>query len=561
MSVRTLDEPVATMTPVEWIDYRQLPIDSGGFSELFFDYLYEFSEVAPYYNHNFRDAQSLLNMMASIDQREYNREVLVKVLDEQNRSFGSTQKALDNIALLANKSTYAVVTGQQVGLFCGPLYTILKTITTIKLSERLKQKFPQADFVPVFWLEGEDHDFAEMNHTAVLDQENKSIRIEYLPGGQMPERNVGAVGELSFDASLEQTLATLQSTLQKTDFTDELLAKLREYYIPGRTFNQSFTGLMNHLFEDYGLVFISSNNAALKKLASPLFVKEISEFPKTSQTVIRQSAVLEEKYHAQIKAKSINLFMFHKGGRYLIEPREHDFSLKGTRHFLQKDELLKLATESPELLSPNVVLRPIVQDTLLPTVAYVAGPSEIAYQAQLKPVYDQFNVLQPIIYPRASGSFIEERVERAMEKFGLGLTEFFEESDKLTSKVAERISEVKADVLFGSVNTSIHDALNELKFGLKEIDPTLLGALEGVKSKIDGNMSVLKEKTVAAQKRRHETAMRQIERAIAGLLPNGSLQEREISVLYYMNKYGPDLVKWLVGEVDITGFKHQVLSL
>ncbi len=561
MSVRTIDEPTATLAPVEWLDYRQLPVESGGFSELFFDYLYDFKEVERFYGKNFRETQTLTSVMTALDGRTKDRSVLVKVLQEQNKNFGSTAKALDNISLLLKSTTYAVVTGQQVGLFGGPLYTILKTITTIKLSEKLKQKFPQFDFVPIFWAEGEDHDFAEMNHISLLDPENKPARIEYLPGGEMPERNLGAIGEMVFDASLNQTLAAMEATLQKTDFSEEVLRKLKEAYSPGRTFIQSFTGWMNFLFEDYGLVFVSSNNPELKRLLSPMFVKEIMEFPATSQTVIRQSALLEENYHAQIKAKSINLFLFHKGGRYLIEPREHDFSLKGTRHFLQKDELLKIATETPELLSPNVVLRPIAQDTLLPTIVYVAGPSEIAYHAQLKPVYEDFNVVQPIIYPRASGSFLEERVERVMEKYGLALPEFFEDAEKVTSKVAERISEVKADVLFSSATSSFHDALNELKFGLKEIDPTLLGALEGVKAKIDGNLSVLKDKTIAAQKRRHETAMRQIEKAIAGLLPNGVLQEREINVTYYMNKYGPDLVKWLVGEVDIAGFKHQILTL
>ena len=561
MSVRVTDEPTTSITPAEWLDYRQLPIEAGGFSELFFDYLYDFKEVERFYGQNFRHPQAISNTAAAIDGTTRERAVLVRVLEEQNRSFGSTPKALDNISLLLKPTAYAVVTGQQVGLFGGPLYTILKTITTIKLSERLKQKYPQFDFVPVFWVEGEDHDFAEMNHISVLDAESQPARIEYLPGGVMPERNPGAVGELVFDESLSQTLTNLEGVLQKTDFSEEVIRKLKESYAPGRTFNQSFTGWMNYLFEDYGLVFISVNNRELKKLLSPMFVKEIAEFPKTSQTVIRQSALLEEKYHAQIKAKSINLFLFHKGGRFLIEPREHDFSLKGTRHFLQKDELLRIASETPELLSPNVVLRPIAQDTLLPTIAYVAGPSEVAYHAQLKPVYEDFGVVQPVIYPRASGSILEERVERVMEKYGLALHEFFDDPGQVTSKVAERISEVKADTLFASATSSFHDALNELKFGLREIDPTLLGALEGVKAKIDGNLGVLKEKTIAAQKRRHETAMRQIEKAIAGLLPNGALQEREINVIYYMNKYGPDLVKWLVGEVDISGFKHQLLNL
>lgn len=561
MSVRTVDEPISTLTPVEWLDYRQLPLESGGFSELFFDYVYEFTEVERFYPFNFRESAHYQTAMSAISERTYDRQALVRVLEEQNTAFGSTAKALDNIALLLKPTTFAIVTGQQVGLFGGPLYTVLKTITTIKLSERLKQKYPQFDFVPVFWIEGEDHDFAEMNHVSVLDGENKVTPIQYLPGGEMPERNLGPIGELVFDESLLQTFAALESALQKTDFSDEVLRKLKECYSPGRTFTQAFTAWMNFLFEDYGLVFLSANNPGIKRILSPLFLKEISGFPKTSQAVIRQSAELEEKYHAQIKAKSINLFLFHKGGRFLIEPREHDFSLKGTRHFLQKDELITIASETPELLSPNVVLRPIAQDTLLPTLAYVAGPSEIAYHAQLKPLYQEFNVLQPIIYPRASATFLEERAERAMEKYGLGLAEFFEDGEKVTAKVAERVSEVKADVLFGSASATFHDALNELKFGLKEIDPTLLGALEGVKSKIDGNLNVLKEKTVAAQKRRHETALRQVEKALTSLLPNGVLQEREINVIHFMNKYGPDLVKWLVGEVDIAGFKHQILSL
>jgi bacillithiol biosynthesis cysteine-adding enzyme BshC len=561
MSVKSVDEPVASVTPVEWIDYRQLPMESGGYSGLFYDYVYEYQEVGQFFPTNFRDPRAFQTMMATLGARAYDRQTLVATLTEQNKKFGSTDKALDNIALLQRPTTYAIVTGQQVGLFGGPLYTILKTITAIKLSDRLKQKYPENDFVPVFWVEGEDHDFAEMNHISILDGENKPVRVEYLPGGVMPERNLGPIGELHFDATLDTTIAQLEGMLQKTDFTADLIARLRAAYSTGRTFTQGFTSWLNFLFEDYGLVFMSVNHPAFKKVLSPLFTKEITEYPRTSQTVIRQSAELEDKYHAQIKAKSLNLFLFHKGGRYLIEPREHDFSLKGTRHFLNKDELLRIALDTPEMLSPNVVLRPLAQDTLLPTLAYIAGPSEIAYYAQLKPVYEEFGITQPIIYPRASGSFLEERVERVMEKFALELPEFFEDPEKLTSKVAERISEVKADVLFSSAISTLHDALNELKFGLKEIDPTLVGALEGMKSKIDGNITVLKDKTIAAQKRRHETSMRQIEKAIGGLLPNGVLQERDISVLYYMNKYGPDLVKWLVGEVDIAGFKHQIFTL
>ena len=194
-------------------------------------------------------------------------------------------------------------------------------------------------------------------------------------------------------------------------------------------------------------------------------------------------------------------------------------------------------------------------------MAYVAGPSEIAYHAQLSPLYGHFGIPQPVLFPRASVTVVEERVQRVLEKYGLQVDELFGDSSMLTARIMEQISEVKVDDLFQRTNKGIHALLNELRFGSKELDPTLLGALDNAASKIDCNLGVLKEKSVAAQKRRNETAVRQIERAVASLLPGGVLQEREVNVLYFLNKFGPDFMKWLAGEVEIMGFKHQVLAL
>lgn len=546
---------------MDWIDYRSLPASSGGFSGLFLDFMYDYSRVARFYPQDYRDFASYATVMKAIDRREINRRVIVDVLREQNTAFGTSARTMDQIRLLERPNSYAVVTGQQVGLFGGPLYTIFKTITAIKLAARLKEAHPRAEFIPVFWIEGEDHDFAEMNHAGVLDKENTLVRVEYLPGGEMPVKNMGAVGEHPFDGALDATFNRLAASLQKTEFTEALMQKLRSCYATGSTFNRSFASWMASLFGDSGLVFISSNDPRLKSLLSPLFVRELSEYPAISQRVIDQSADLEKEYHAQVKAKSINLFMFHKGGRYLIEPREHDFSLKGTRHFIPKDEMIRIARELPEQLSTNVVLRPIAQDTLLPTVAYVAGPSEIAYHAQLKPVYEFVGVPQPVVYPRASASYIEERLRRAMERYELDVSDFFGDVSKVTARVVEHISEVKLDMIFGNSLEHIHDSMNELKFGLQEIDPTLIGALENAIGKMDTTINILREKAVGAQKRRNETAVRQIEKAANGLLPNASLQEREVSILYFLNKYGPDLVNWTIERLDIAGYKHQILTL
>jgi bacillithiol biosynthesis cysteine-adding enzyme BshC len=546
---------------MQWIDYRQLPPSAGGFSELFFDYLYDFEEVRKFFPSNFRETHAFDAVLDSPAALSSNRATLIEVMREQNTAFGSGQRTMENIALLGNPATHAVVTGQQVGLFGGPLYTVFKTLTAIALAGHLKEKYPDHDFVPVFWIEGEDHDFAEMNHCSVLDAETRHVRVEYLPGGTMPERNPGPVGEMVFDSSLEHSFASLAATLPKTEFTEPLLARLREAYAPGRTLNQSFASWLNVLFDGEGLVFLSPNDSRLKRILAPLFEREISEFPRTSQLIIAQSAELEQRYHAQIKTRPLNLFLFHKGGRYPIEPREHDFSLRGTRHFISPAELLDVARTTPELLSPNVVLRPIAQDMLLPTAVYVAGPSEIAYHAQLRPVYEHLGVRQPMLYPRASATFVEDRVQRAMERYLLDLPAFFDDPDQIKARVIEQIDEVKVDRLFTEADRAVGDALNELRFGLKEIDQTLQGPLDGLRIKFGGNLELLREKAVAAQQRRHESAMRQIERASGSLLPGGLLQERTLSILYYMNKYGPELVRWLKGEVDIHGFKHQLLTM
>ncbi len=544
-----------------WIEFSDLPSAAGGFSKLFLDYLQNSPDTRPFYRHHFRDADAYQAVMAQVATHEPDRKTVGDVLREQNSAFGSDPQAFENIALLEKPGTYAVVTGQQVGLFGGPLYTVFKTLTALKLVRTLKTRYPDKNFVPVFWVEGEDHDFAEMNSITVLDPEGKPVTVEYLPGGVLPERNLGAVGEIVFDATLVQTLEALRTALQKTEYTESLMQRLTECYVPGRSFNQAFVAWMNNLFKEQGLVFISPNHPRLKQLLSPIFVKELTEFPKASQLVIGQSAELEHKYHAQIKTKSINLFMFHKGGRYLIEPREHDFSLKGTRHFLSTEEMIRIAGESPAQLSPNVVLRPIAQDTLLPTVAYIAGPSEIAYQAQLRPVYDYFGVTQPVIYPRASASFVEERVKRITEKYGVEILDFFKDKDEITARVVEEISSVKLDQVFGEADRQIQDAMQQLKFGLKEVDPTLVGALDTVNQKIKTNVSLLRGKALEAQKRRNETAVRQIEKSVDALLPAGGLQEREINVTYYLNKYGPDIVRWLMRELEEDGFKHQLLSM
>ncbi|HEY6191975.1 MAG TPA: bacillithiol biosynthesis cysteine-adding enzyme BshC [Bacteroidota bacterium] len=549
------------MSESQWIDFGALPHSEGGFSKLFGDYVNEFPKVRSFFEadfhfiHNFPKHAELLGGQAK------HRSEVADILLDQNRQIGASEKTLENIGLLRDSKTFAIVTGQQVGILGGPLYTVYKTITALRLAEQLSATFSDYKFVPVFWLEGEDHDLEEVNSVSVLNGDHSPVEIDYPVKGKPAQKNAGAVGDIEFDGSLDQFFDRLQKTLPNSEFKEPLFSILKQAYAPASTFTSAFARLMNGLFEGSGLVFISSNDRRLKQLLKPIFLKEIEEYPRVSQLIIQRSAELEGRYHAQIKTKAMNLFMFFKGGRYFIEPREKEFGLRGIRQYFQRDELLNIVNQTPELLSPNVALRPICQDTLLPTLAYVGGPAEIAYFAQLKTVYAHFGMTMPIIYPRASVTIYEQKFERILEKYQLELLEFFGDSERVTRKVVELISEVKIEEMFDDAVRRSNELMAEMKYGLNYIDSTLMGPLETTRSKTESHLLLLKEKVVEAQERKHEIALRQVRKVSQSITPNAMLQERVLNFTYFMNKYGPEFIKRLTSDIEIDRFKHQVLSV
>jgi bacillithiol biosynthesis cysteine-adding enzyme BshC len=551
----------SSMNDSNWIPYTALPTSEGGFSKLFVDYVTDFSKTQRFYETDFRFPQQFPKHFQRFLENYQNREAIASIILDQNRRFGVSERGLEHARLLSEHNTFAVVTGQQVGILAGPLYTIYKTITAIKLARLLGDLYPQHKFVPIFWLEGEDHDFEEVNKVGLLNADHEPVSAEYLVKGKPVTKNLGAVGEICFDEFLEKFFEDLQRVLPNSEFKKSVLDTLSQAYKPGVSFSQGFVSLLNIFFGEDGLVFVNPNDRRIKRFLSPVFEKEIQEFPKVSQLIIQQSAELEGQYHAQIKTKALNLFYFSKGGRYLIEPRENDFSLRGTRQFITRDELLRTAVEQPELLSPNVALRPICQDTILPTLAYVAGPSEVAYFAQLKPVYAHFGKTMPIIYPRASVTLVESRTEKVLEKYQLDLIEFYGNYQRVNNKVVDMVSEVKIDEMFNDAQSRIHDVLEEMRFGLNYIDATLLGALDNTRTKMDTYLGTLKERTVAAQFRRHEIALKQVHRVANTIFPHGNFQERELNISYFLNKHGLPLIEQLKNDVAVDQFKHQLITI
>ncbi len=543
------------------IPYNELQSDESGFSRLFVDYIDNYSLVKDFFIGDFRDKKLWHSRLNAVIHREIDRSSLAQVLLNQNRDYQCGIKTLANIDLLLNENTVAIVTGQQVGLFTGPLYTLYKTLTTLKLTEQLSREYPDFNFVPIFWLEGEDHDIEEVSSFSFLNASNELQQLHYLHNDKTGGNNFGAVGNVNFDESIGMLFSDLHQALLTTEYSPKVFELFETAYQKGMTFSRAFIHLFNVLLEDSGLIFFDPHNPDTKKILTPIFEQELDNISHTCQLVITQSELLEKKYHAQVKPRAVNLFLFHNGGRYAIEPHEHGFSLKGTRRTFSKEEMLGFLKTDPNLFSPNVILRPICQDYLFPTLAYVAGPSEVAYFAQFKLLYEDFGIPEPIIYPRCSATIVEERIQKIINKYGLHSRDFFTDIDILKGRITASISDFKVEELFSNTFGTVSESLTSLKGGLESIDPTLVPAMENTLLRMQGALNGLKEKTIAAQVRQHEISLRQLDKVAISLFPNSNLQEREMNIIYFLNKYGLEFLRWLRSELVLDNFTHQIINL
>ena len=374
--------------------------DMPGFPNLFLDYVYEFENVKKYYLKNFLDNNSYETTFDQLKSflRPHRNDVS-NILQDQYLGYLPSKLTENNIISLNDDNTFAVVTGQQVSLFGGPLYTFYKIITTIKLANLLKERFSDYNFVPVFWMEVDDHDFKEIQSTKIINQYNKLKTITY-DDGIDDEINRGSVGKLKFNININQTIDELEESLRNNEFKVGILDLISSCYSEGVTIKSAFKKLIFNFFDEYGLVIFNPQDRRIKDLLLPIFEKEIDNYSSHSKENILRSAELEENYHAQIKVNPINLFYSDKTGRYLIEPVENEYRFRGKRNRISKEELKKLLYYDPSAFSPNVMLRPICQDFLFPTAVYVGGPAEVCYFAQVMPNYSFFNLVPPIVFQR-----------------------------------------------------------------------------------------------------------------------------------------------------------------
>ena len=541
-----------------FINFSDIPKNQN----LFLDYMYEFENVKEYYKHNFRDKENYIHLFRNISESKKVKPFsLSPIIKEQYSGFSNpSETTTKNIEVIDNQNTIAIVTGQQLGILGGPLYTIYKILTAVRLANQFNKKYDDFNFVPVFWLEGDDHDFNEVRSINIFDNENQVLNIGYKEEIEDDEAKQ-SVGKLLFDESINDFLNKFDGSLRDSDYKNELVNKIKECYQSGKSFKESFKELIFWLFDEYGLIIFDPQDSQVKSLLKPVFKKEVNDFVTHTQKLIQVSAKLEEVYHAQVKVKPVNLFYHTDEGRYSVEPVEEIFKLRRKRKQFTKDEIIAEIENSPERFSPNVLLRPICQDYLLPTGFYIGGPSEIAYFAQITPLYDFYNIVTPVIYPRSSVTLLEKNVGVALDKYDLTLNDIFLGLDGLKEKVISGLSENNIEKIFEESLHEIDLTFDKLKENLFAIDKTLVDSSARYRERVISSINELKSKAVKVQETKHETTIRQLTRMSHLLYPLENLQEREINFTYFYNKYGKSLINKIYEDISVSEFEHQVITI
>ena len=544
------------------IPYNKLP----GYNKIFLDYIDDFEKLASFYESDFRVKEDYLNTILDkqqnyLEDKKFTRDTIADILETQNRLLNSSAKTFENIELLRKDNTYAVVTGQQLGMLSGNYYTVLKAINAIQLAEKLAIQHPDYNFVPVFWLEADDHDFLEVNNINIFNRENQLANIKYFEKGVEEERYLKPVGSIVFDETINQFKDELKQNLQGTEFTDSILENVNLFYKAGDSFVKAFGRFMNYVIKDGGLVFCNPVDKEVKKILTPIFEKELNIYPQSCEIIIETSAQIEQKYEPQVKPRPINIFYTHNSKRYLIEPRPEDiFALRNSRQKFTKDELFDRLYSSPESFSGNVVLRPICQDYILPTVVYVGGPSEIAYFAQLKGVYNFYDIKMPVIFPRTSATLLESRVKNFMTKHDIKFEELFDKK-KVNEKLLKQMGNVNVDELFDKYIDEFNALGYIFEKELEKIDKSLVDPFKNRNDKFIDTMNVLKEKFINSQMNQNRSSVDKLRSVIRNVYPNEILQERCINIVYFLNKYSTELIKHLKDNLEIDNFAHQIIEL
>ena len=519
------DNSLAVMK-TQCIPHPRLP----GTSALFSDYLYYFERLKDFYRHNPHDPQSIREAAAQADIPLERRLAVVAALRRVNANASGDSPSLD---LLAQPGTVAVVSGQQVGLFGGPCYTLYKALTALKLARQLTENGIPA--VPIFWLATEDHDLAETDHCWLFGTDRRPRRVSARVRGLAGQ----PVGSIVLDSV---PLDELRATLDGLPFADEVVERVVAAYQPGRTMGEAFRLLLSGLLGDRGLLFLDPLDARIREIAAPFLLDAFQQADELGEAVLARDAALKGAgYHSQVLfEQQSSLFLRLENGRRIALRRHEGAYFHETRRY----ELPELAAD-PAALSPNALLRPVMQDYLLPTAAYIGGPAEIAYFAQSEVLYSALLGRMPVALPRACFTLLDERARRTLDRFDLTLLDCFQPEERLRERIAAKLLPANLKGLFDAASAAVLESTEQLRTALETFDPTLAAAMRKSAAKMQYQLEKNRGKAAREALRKEQRASEGAAKLSGLLYPERHLQERLYSFLPFLAEHGFDLIETL----------------
>ena len=530
----------------ECLPFSQIPHTTA----LFADFLSDHPKVQQFYPRSAYFKQWMKDEPAAIGYYAARRERVAAVLLRQNEAWGASAKTLENIRRL-RAGAAAVVTGQQVGLFGGPLFSIFKALTAVKMAEVATQS--GVDCVPIFWLATEDHDLEEISHVSLPGPDGSLQAIATATQGQP---NV-PVGTVRFGTEIQFAVDAVAALLGES----EALSSLRACYRPGENFGASFAGLFTQWFAEWGVILLDASDPELHRIAEPIYRVALERSGEIEEALLARGQELEAAgYHQQVKItpSSSLLFGLHNGERTPIQRRGSDFVIE--QETVSSVELLKRLASAPQDFSGNVLLRPVVQDYLLPTLAYTGGSAEVAYFAQSAVVYQALlGRITPVV-PRFSATLIEAKPKAVLERYGLAFTDLLGPGP-VREQLAARALPKDLQAAFERAQASTRDALAAIRGGLEKLDKTLVEAANNAESKMLHQLESLQGRAARAELLQSEVLDRKAAFLGNALYPNKVLQEREIAGVYFLARYGFELLRGVYECIQPDCVDHQVISL
>ncbi|WP_282075960.1 bacillithiol biosynthesis cysteine-adding enzyme BshC [Maribacter aquivivus] len=532
------------------MDIDCLPLEKTDyFSKLICDYVAKDAKLKPLYN-RFPDVDGFKGQIEEKGKHftQSQRDVLHTSMQNQYKNTDTSKGTAANIDLLKEKNTFTIVTGHQLNLFTGPLYFLYKIISTINLTKQLKKEYPDSNFVPIYWMATEDHDFDEINYFNF-----KGLKFQW------NKEASGAVGHLP-TKGLEEVFTLYSKTIGDSNNAKKLKELFENAYLKHDNLTNATRFLANEIFKDYGLVIVDGDDVDLKKTLIPYMKKDIFEqtaFKKVSET-IKEIEEISSDYPVQVNPREINYFYLKDGIRERIIESKEKYLVNETTISFSKAALLEEMNAHPERFSPNVIARPLYQEVILPNLCYIGGGGEIAYWLELKAAFEAMSVPFPILLVRNSALIITEKQAEKLERMNISKSDIFLKQNSLINKKIREISNI--DIDFSPQKKLLEEQFKDLYVLTEKTDKSFLGAVKAQEVKQKKGLDALEKRLLQAQKRKlkdHVVRMTELQNEI---FPNQSLQERQLNFSEFYLAYGEDLVPMLFEALNPLDLSFTVIT-